>query len=581
MNIKKVIIDNIKGIGHLELTQPLLPNRPNVLVAPNGFGKSSLSIAFQKVSEGNITLKPEEFYMNDTNNFPTLDLELTDGSRIKADNSSNTILGQFSVHVINNQLEPKATAQHFGKVVTAKASLSIKPTSIIRRIPKKVSFDYKITDMKQLFGQNSKVLFDISRIYGNIVYIYQIEKGIDFHVFDLKPYNIAIKAAINTINQMPGTTTANIIKSIAQNNFLFNLGVPEYAALCANIKSVLNLTDDTDAFLAGWQFINVRKKMRGNYKKAVAYGEYLRKKAEVDVTLDHLNPVKNRFYIQSSEHKGSLIVNWPKANQISNGERDIMVFIAQLLECEYQSSKNCILIIDEFFDYLDDANLIAFQYYVSNLINKFIHSKRLIFPILLTHLEPNYLKHFYFNDKKLNVCYLKETKAKISKEMVKIVKNREKQLVKDELDSYYFHYNPNGKNIDVTKKFIEVGLNKDWGTPIAFRKKVDRETRTYCLQPNNKFDPLAVCFSIRIQIEELVYNQLNENDQKEFIDTHGTMEKLKFAQTKGVSVPETYFLLGIIYNHPLHNTDEDMSRPLGMKLDNIVIKKMIENLWKT
>ena len=48
MNIKKVIIDNIKGIGHLELTQPLLPNRPNVLVAPNGFGKSSLSIAFQK-----------------------------------------------------------------------------------------------------------------------------------------------------------------------------------------------------------------------------------------------------------------------------------------------------------------------------------------------------------------------------------------------------------------------------------------------------------------------------------------------------------------------------------------------------
>lgn len=165
--------------------------------------------------------------------------------------------------------------------------------------------------------------------------------------------------------------------------------------------------------------------------------------------------------------------------------------------------------------------------------------------------------------------------------MVKIVKNREKQLVKDELDSYYFHYNPNGKNIDVTKKFIEVGLNKDWGTPIAFRKKVDRETRTYCLQPNNKFDPLAVCFSIRIQIEELVYNQLNENDQKEFIDTHGTMEKLKFAQTKGVSVPETYFLLGIIYNHPLHNTDEDMSRPLGMKLDNIVIKKMIENLWKT
>lgn len=52
MNINKVIIDNIKGIGHFELNQSLLPNKPNVLVALNGFGISSLATAFLALSEG-------------------------------------------------------------------------------------------------------------------------------------------------------------------------------------------------------------------------------------------------------------------------------------------------------------------------------------------------------------------------------------------------------------------------------------------------------------------------------------------------------------------------------------------------
>ena len=38
--------------------------------------------------------------------------------------------------------------------------------------------------------------------------------------------------------------------------------------------------------------------------------------------------------------------------------------------------------------------------------------------------------------------------------------------------------------------------------------------------------------------------------------------------------------MGIIYNHPLHDSDEEMTRPLGMKLDNPVIRKMIKELLK-
>lgn len=65
---------------------------------------------------------------------------------------------------------------------------------------------------------------------------------------------------------------------------MFDIGIPEFAELCSSIKAVMNLADEIDVFLAGWQFNNVREKIRGDYKKAVLYGEYLRRKAEVDIT---------------------------------------------------------------------------------------------------------------------------------------------------------------------------------------------------------------------------------------------------------------------------------------------------------
>ncbi len=580
MNISKITIDNIKGIEHFELNQPLLPNRPNVLVAPNGFGKSSLAAAFLSLSKGNLSLKTEEFYMGIPTNAPRVELQLTDGSTLSADSFSNSILQRFSVHVVNNQLIPTATAQHFGRITTSKASLDITPTEIIHKIPQNVPFDYKLSLLKSIFGTNSKVLIDISSVFSNVVCIDYIEQDLNMHVFELKKYNKAIDSVINSINAISNTNTATKIKDIAKTANLFDIGIPEYTTLCVKLKTVLNLSDDIDAFLSGWQYIKVRQNMGNSFTKAVQYGLYLKQKELVDITLDNLNPVKSRFNIKSTEHKGILLVNWPKASQISNGERDIMVFIAKLLECQFQSRENCILVIDEFFDYLDDANLVAFQYYVSTLIDNFRKNKRLIFPILLTHLDPKYLKHFCFNDKRLNVCYLKETRAVISKEMLKVVKMRENALVKNNLDAYYFHYNPFGTGIDLTQDFVSIGLNKDWGTPAAFRKKIDRQNRAYCLQENIPFDPLAVCFSVRMRIEELTYNMLQANDQPGFLATHGTAEKLNYAQGKGASIPETYYLLGIIYNHPLHDSNEDMSKPLGMKLDNPIIRKMILSLWE-
>lgn len=578
MVISKIEINNIKGIGNLTINQNIHPNRPNILVAPNGFGKSSLAVAFKTLVANKIELKPEVEPIP-KNGDPSVVLSLSTGQTIFADKDSNTIRDFFSIHVVTNPLLPTAKAQRFGKVVTARASMNIEPTIVIKTIPKDVYFDYKLANMKRAFGASNKILMDISMLYSNYTFLNKVEKMVNTHIFELKPYEKSISSILAVINNSH-TKTAIEIKNYIVANSMFAGLCPEFHAISAFIKEELAL-DDVDAYLSAWQFITVKLAMGTNYKKALRYAEYIAKKRNLDNTLKEINPFSDRFKIVSKEKNRSLIVECPEAHMISSGQRDIMVFIAKLIECEYQVERNCILVIDEFFDYLDDANVVAFQYYISTLIDSFKKSKRIIFPILLTHLDPNYLKHFCFNDSRLNVVYLKQVNARVSDKMAKLVEKREETSVKDILDIHYFHFSDNSNDVDFSEEFESLDLNKDWGVPEAFVKKINRELRTYLLQPEDKYDPLAVCFAIRRRVEELVYFKLQEEHRILFLSTHGTNEKLHEAQKHGISIPETYFLLGIVYNHPLHIAgNEDLSKPLSMKLDNPSIKNMIRKLWE-
>jgi len=49
MKIKSIEIIHVKGIGNHPFQLDLIPNKPNILVAPNGFGKSSFGIAFDSL----------------------------------------------------------------------------------------------------------------------------------------------------------------------------------------------------------------------------------------------------------------------------------------------------------------------------------------------------------------------------------------------------------------------------------------------------------------------------------------------------------------------------------------------------
>ena len=159
-----------------------------------------------------------------------------------------------------------------------------------------------------------------------------------------------------------------------------------------------------------------------NFKKACKYLYYLDEKEDCTRTISSFNCVKDRFDIKPKVEGNSLVVRWPKAHEISNGQRDILTFIALLLKSRRNFKKqDCILVIDEIFDYMDDANLITFQYYISTFIDEMKRQKRRIFPILLTHLDPLFFNHFCFNDTKIKVNYLKEINIKSNQKILKII----------------------------------------------------------------------------------------------------------------------------------------------------------------
>ena len=68
MKIKSIEITNIKGIANESFQLDLNPNKPSILVAPNGFGKSSFGIGFSSLGRDKISLSDKHFYNNDSAN---------------------------------------------------------------------------------------------------------------------------------------------------------------------------------------------------------------------------------------------------------------------------------------------------------------------------------------------------------------------------------------------------------------------------------------------------------------------------------------------------------------------------------
>ena len=79
----------------------------------------------------------------------------------------------------------------------------------------------------------------------------------------------------------------------------------------------------------------------------------------------------------------------------------------------------------------------------------------------------------------------------------------------------------------------------------------------------------------------MLYARIPDAKKENFINKNGTKKKLDYCREIGLDISETYYLPGIIYNTPLHSTtDQDISNPLAVILENYTIKKWINEVFK-
>ncbi|TDE52894.1 hypothetical protein [Flavobacterium sp. GT3P67] len=574
--LRVIEIENIKGIQNKRFELDILPNKPSLLVAPNGFGKSSLATAFNSMNNRRILLNEDDFYAENAANLPRIlvEYERQDGTigTLEATNTTNTISDEIDCFVINNLTKPRGIGSQFGR---ATATLEIKDVVLVDRIPANISFNYSYRVSQARFGQNSRVLPNANAVFSNLKLVEQLSEL--FQAL-LRANGDRIQAKINAIivdiNAQAGT--AEVLTDWITNNRLNDLKQIDYLSSIGNLINEFDIgyNSETKSYLVAIQLIWLYNQNQNSFKNACVHSNYRLDKQRFDATLTTFNCTwKN---IRSSETGGSLVVKFPKAIHISNGQRDILTFISMLFKAKRNLKKSAnILIIDEVFDYLDDANLTAAQYYITNFIKEFNSLGKRIYPLILTHLNPNYFKNFAFSNQK--VYYLDKSTIQVSQSMINLLKNRKNPAIEADVDKYLLHFDLGTINKRV--EFRALNIRELWGETNNFVQHLNDEVTKYLA--NQPFDPFAVCGALRVKIEEIAYNKLQSDEARnEFLATHMTRKKLEKAEEMGIVSPESHYLLGIIYNEGMHWKDnQDNVSPIASKLENLTIKKLIRDVF--
>ncbi|WP_368293087.1 hypothetical protein [Dehalobacter sp. TBBPA1] len=577
MNIRKIKIKNVRGISSREISLDIHPNTPTFFVAPNGFGKTSIATAFNSMNRNRIEVQDEDMFQNNPNALPQV--EITDETRTVyiANSISNTITDTFSICVINSQVKPKASTRNFGSFSSSTPTLVVEPIVLYKTIPNKSEFTYSFSEMKRVFGTSAgKLLINMNTSIKDSTFVHRFSVIKSDLVRLLQSRNnCKIKSFLIEVNKTKGSTAE-----------VANCNIDTSALL--GIDAVNRIIDAFDFLFKGRsineKLVNIaqlRELYRINEQRIssiISYYDFVSDKNEINEMLSFFNCTwKN---IKARKNGTQFVIEFPKANQISNGERDVLCFIGKLFEARNKLRKDkAILIIDEIFDYLDDANIIAVQYFLVKFIGQFKDANKELFPIILTHLDPMFFNTYSFSTK--NVVYLDRVTIITNKYKINnLLKDREHckkqdKALYDRISSNYLHYSID--NTDETIYLQSIGIETPLLSPESFRIAALRELENY--KNTREYDPALVCCGLRIYIERFAYGQLSTEEQVVFLTIFKTTDKLAFAKEKGANIPEVHFLLSIIYNEAMHLDPQCQKlNPIAYKLRNKVIQNMISEL---
>ena len=573
--ITKISIENIKGFASPanEINLQLYPGRPNIVVAPNGYGKSSICRAFDCLCEQGIVLCDTDFHNNDTSLLPALKITYDD-QEYTTDRMRNEVYNHFQCFCINSPLKATSVTKRIGGVRNYTInSLDIEKVELVKSIPLLKSLSYSSKDYKAAFGVNGKLLPNINADLCRIITFPYTE----FDYFNGRGKQAIIRKIVDCLNSLTGSSET-IIASVDDILFAELKTITEYAEITKFISSTFGSCSSLDVFLRFWILHHMYNADKRHFKQSVERNKFNYTKDNLNTSIKALDTTWKG--IQAVEEGRKLVVKFPKAGNISYGQRDSLYLFASLerIKAHIDYTKPVIVIIDELFDYLDQVNMTIIQYFFSEFIAMCKRQVE-IYPVIFTHLSPEYYHNYTFS--KMNVQYLGDNRG--------IANTRTKQLLKargqlpgdsplyDDISKYLLHYHTG--TISKEADFLAHGLKKKWGTGHGFAEYLVEECNKYFC--DQSYDYYAISTAVRIRVEKMVYDLLQTaDDKKEFLDTNGTKNKFAEASRKGVEIPDLYNLLGIIYNDAEHlpqNSDADKS--IIYRLNNPMIKHMIRTLF--
>ncbi len=593
--LKRIKIENIKGKDKFEINfNELTANQPNIIVAPNGYGKSTIATAFKAAQSGKLKINPNDIYKKNPQNHPKLEIELVGehaGVFVATETDSN-ISSNFTIDVINSSLYAKSTLKSFSQRTTATADLCVEDIVIFDRIPEKKSFNYSYSNIKSSFGDKGKLFLNISHMIcdsDNIEKIYNIRESIKKCIQQKKIKNSFSYFLDKCSNTGTVTTIKRNIPDTAVTKLYEN---PIIAELLETINNMSNKPDNwlqVDIVFTAIQICKIIEIHLGMgdtdiFKAVYTYSKYKKTKSLIDKRLLEFNTTGRD--IKTHEEQGKLRVHFERAGSMSNGERDILSFIINLIKFEQNFKKNIgILIIDEVFDYLDGSNILAVQYYLSELINKCKRNDKILFPIILTHLDPAVFANYYFKKQKIHYISLSGI-IDLNSDIIKMLRLRESRTLsceeKNVIEQYYIHYIDECYNLS---EDLALKISNDFSYDnISFRTLLYDEITNKYLK-DNPYNPIMIIAGLRIKIEELIYSKINNEDKEEFINKHSVINKLNYATDKGVDVEEIFYLLQPLYNDGLHLRGDDNAvkskiKSCYLKTNNFHVKRMIRKLFE-
>lgn len=562
--LNSIKIKAIKGIEDKEFNLDLHPNKPSILVAPNGFGKSSFAVAFNSFNNKRIVLDDDNICEGHKASDASIEIVI-DNATYNINSTQNTFSRNFSCFVINGSLYAKSKGQYMGSFIGHKALLAIQDIDLESKIPNKPRIVYSISANKADFGKNGKILTNVLYLIKNTKFIEELTKINVDEFKKVRSYKNPLINIKNKINTYVGITES-ILSQINDNLISDFDNIECLHSLKEIVKKFSNNRGNNGIlYLESIQLVDVM--LSNEYEAYATWCAYKVSKEYIEGLIGNFDTTHSSDLkiIEQGRNPRKLTISFPSANRISNGQRDILTFISKIYCARRELKKeNNLLIIDEIFDYLDDANLIAFQYYITKFIEEYKKSGKNLYCILLTHLDPEYFHHFCFQKHKLQIRYLQKT-GSCTGEVVELMKKRDSS---DNISKFLFHFHNE-------TQIVERHNNLKW-----YEKLYNEVLNKYL--NDQPYNCLSVCLAVRIKIEELAYHKLeSEEDKVQFLKTHRTKNKLEFIAERGIDYSEVWALLGLIYNDHLHWKDNrDFETPLKSKLDNFVIKQMIQILFK-